>query len=132
MKVTVDTNVLLRAFLRDNAAQARTASRILQEAEVIAIPIACLCELVWVLGRLYRLRREEIADLLESLLNTQNVAVNRAAVSAGLSVYREGGDFADGVIAWEGEWLGSEIFVSFDKKAVAVLKNQGVAARLLA
>jgi hypothetical protein len=28
-----------------------------------------------------------------------------------------GGDFADGVIAYEGKWLGAETFVSFDKKA---------------
>ncbi len=28
-----------------------------------------------------------------------------------------GGDFADGVIAYEGRWLGGETFVSFDRKA---------------
>ena len=42
-----------------------------------------------------------------------------------------GGDFADGVIAYEGGWLGAETFVSFDKKAVETLKAQGVAARML-
>ena len=42
-----------------------------------------------------------------------------------------GSDFADGVIAYEGQWLGGEIFVSFDQKAVAALKAQGKAARLL-
>jgi predicted nucleic-acid-binding protein len=131
MKVTVDTNVLLRAFLRDDAAQARTASRLLREADLIAVSLSSLCELVWVLRRLYRLQREEIADLLEALLNTENVVTNRAAASAGLLTYRAGGDFADGVIAWDGEWLGGETFVSFDKKAVTVLKKQGITARLI-
>jgi len=131
MKVTVDTNILLRAFLRDDAAQARTASRVLREADLIAVSLSSLCELVWVLRRLYGLQREEIADLLEALLNTENVAINRAAASAGLLAYRAGGDFADGVIAWDGEWLGAETFVSFDKKAVSVLKKQGVAARVV-
>jgi predicted nucleic-acid-binding protein len=28
------------------------------------------------------------------------------------------GEFADGVIAFEGKWFGGETFVSFDKKAV--------------
>jgi predicted nucleic-acid-binding protein len=42
-----------------------------------------------------------------------------------------GGDFADGVIAYEGRWLGAETFVSFDKKAVEMLAAQGQAARLL-
>ena len=40
-----------------------------------------------------------------------------------------GGDFADGVMAWEGAWLGGETFISFDKKAVALLSKRGVAAR---
>jgi predicted nucleic-acid-binding protein len=42
-----------------------------------------------------------------------------------------GGDFADGVIAYEGNWLGGEIFVSFDKKVVALLAAHGQSARLL-
>jgi predicted nucleic-acid-binding protein len=42
-----------------------------------------------------------------------------------------GGDFSDGVIAYEGRWLGAETFVSFDKKAVEMLKEQGEQARLL-
>ena len=47
------------------------------------------------------------------------------------SVLAAGGDFADGVIAYEGNWLGGETFVSFDKKAVALLTAQGQSARLL-
>ena len=42
-----------------------------------------------------------------------------------------GGDFADGVIAYEGNWLGADTFVSFDKKAVKLMEAQGVSARLL-
>ncbi len=40
-----------------------------------------------------------------------------------------GGDFADGAIAYEGRWLGAETFVSFDKEAVKMLREQGVIAR---
>jgi predicted nucleic-acid-binding protein len=42
-----------------------------------------------------------------------------------------GGDFADGVIAFEGKWLGGETFVSFDQQAVALLAAQGESTRLL-
>jgi predicted nucleic-acid-binding protein len=42
-----------------------------------------------------------------------------------------GGDFADGVIAHEGNWLGADTFVSFDKKAVRLIEAQGKSARLL-
>lgn len=40
-----------------------------------------------------------------------------------------GGDFADGVIAYEGEWLGAEEFVSFDPKAVSISRSAGTRAR---
>ena len=49
---------------------------------------------------------------------------NRPAIEAGLAMLDAGGDFADGVIAYEGRWLGAETFVSFDKKAVEMLVKQ--------
>lgn len=57
--------------------------------------------------------------------------MNRPAVEAGLAFLKAGGDFADGVIAYEGSWLGGDTFVSLDKKAVALLTEQGQSARLL-
>ena len=93
MKITVDTNVLVRAVMRDDERQARTAAKLLKEAELIA--------------------------------------VNRPAADAGLAVLNEGGDFADGLIAYEGNWLGGETFVSFDKKAVSLIVKQGQQAKLL-
>ncbi len=57
--------------------------------------------------------------------------MNRPAVEAGLSMLESNGDFADGVIAYEGSWLGGETFVSFDKQAVALLSAVGHHARLL-
>jgi len=52
-------------------------------------------------------------------------------VEAGLALLDAGGDFADGVIAYEGSWLGAEVFVSFDKKAVKLMEAQGETVRLL-
>ena len=43
---------------------------------------------------------------------------------------KAGGDFADGLIAFEGAWLGGETFVSFDQRAVALLVKQGRPAML--
>jgi predicted nucleic-acid-binding protein len=131
VKVTVDTNLLVRAVMRDDAAQARAASKVLTAAEVIAIALPCLCEFVWVLRKVYSLTTEDIAAAIRVLLAVANVQVNRPAVEAGLSMLEAGGDFADGVIAFEGTWLGGETFVSFDKRAVALLTASGQAARLL-
>lgn len=132
MKVSVDTNVLARAVLQDDAAQGEAASRLLREANLIAVPLPCLCELVWILRRGARLSKEDVAQTLRDLLAAGNVEMNRPAVEAGLAVFEAGGDFADGVIAFEGSWLGGETFVSFDTKAVELISAQGQAARLLA
>jgi predicted nucleic-acid-binding protein len=131
VNVAVDTNVLVRAVMRDDAAQARTAAKVLTDAEVIAVALPCLCEFVWVLRKVYSLKAEDIAAAIRALLAAANVQVNRPAAEAGLSMLEANGDFADGVIAYEGTWLGGETFVSFDKRAVALLAAQGQAARVL-
>jgi predicted nucleic-acid-binding protein len=48
-----------------------------------------------------------------------------------MTVLNAGGDFADGLIACEGSWLGGDTFVSFDKKAVSLLTEQGQQTKLL-
>jgi predicted nucleic-acid-binding protein len=131
MKITADTNVLLRAVVPDDEAQQRVAIEMLSSAEVVAISVLSLCEFAWVLGRRYGVARDEIGAAIRRLANTRNVVLNRPAVEAGLSVLDAGGDFADGVIAYDGAWLGGECFVSFDKRAVRLVTAQGQAARLL-
>ncbi len=101
----------------------------MKDAELIAVSITCLCEVVWVLRRVYGFGQDDIATALGALLNTANVAVNRPAVEAGLAILKTGGDFADGVIAYEGRWLGGETFVSFDRKAVELIAKQGGQAK---
>jgi predicted nucleic-acid-binding protein len=131
VKVVVDTNVLVRAVVRDDAAQARVAAKVLMNADSIAVALPCLCEFVWVLRKVYSLQTEDIAAAIRALLAAANVQVNRPAVDAGLSMLEANGDFADGVIAYEGTWLGGETFISFDKQAVALLTAHGQPARLL-
>ena len=131
MKVTVDTNVLVRAVVRDDPAQASIAAKVLTDAELIAVALQCLCEFVWVLRRVYDFQPSDASAAIRALLAAANVEVNRPAVEAGLAVLEAGGDFADGIIAYEGNWLGGKTFVSFDKKAVALLSAQDQSALLL-
>lgn len=131
MKVAVDTNVLVRAVVRDDAVQARVAVKVLTGADLIAVALPCLCEFVWVLRKVYSFKSADAAAAIRALMAAANVEMNRPAVEAGLAVLNAGGDFADGAIAYEGSWLGGETFVSFDRTAVALLAAQGQAARLL-
>lgn len=132
MKPIVDTNVLIRAVVEDDRKQAEAAVRLLRRAKMIAVSLTCLCEFVWVLRRVYGFEREDVLAAMDALLQARNVVVNRPAVDAGLAALRAGGDFADGVIVWEGRWLGGESFASFDKRAVALLKKQRHPTTLLA
>jgi predicted nucleic-acid-binding protein len=131
MKITADTNLLLRDALQDNRQQARLAAKVLESSELVAIPVPVLCEFVWVLRQGYKKPVADVAGAIRRLLVSANVVTDRLAVEAGLEVLEGGGDFADGVIAYEGNWLGSDEFVSFDRKAVARVKALGVPARLL-
>jgi predicted nucleic-acid-binding protein len=81
--------------------------------------------------RSYKIGFADIAATIQDLINGANVVVNRPAAEAGLAMLIAGGDFADGVIAYEGSWLGADTFVSFDKKAVGLLEAHGKSARLL-
>jgi predicted nucleic-acid-binding protein len=132
MKVSVDTNVLARAILQDDPEQCSLARKLLRDASLIAVSLPCLCELVWILRQGAKLSNEDIAAAIRSLLNVGNVVMNRPAVETGLAVLDQGGDFADGIMAHEGQWFGGETFVSFDRKAVSVLSSQGLDASLLA
>ena len=90
-----------------------------------------LCELVCVLARGYNIPGTDIARAARRLIGTVTVAVNRPAAEAGLAMLEDGGDFADGVIAFEGKWLGGEAFVSFGRRAAKFLGAKVLAARLL-
>ena len=131
MIVVADTNVLVRAAVQDDARQAQLARGAMSGPDRIVMTVPALCEFVWVLSKSYRLGGAEIAIAIRRLISADNVDADYPAVEADLAVLEAGGDFADGVIAYEGRRMGAEAFVSFDRKAVRVLEAQGDVARLL-
>ena len=128
LNITADTNVLVRAVVQDDARQASQAQALLGQAAVIAIPVPVFCEFAWVLRRTYNRTTDEIATAIRAFIDSETVATDLPAVEAGLRVLQAGGDFADGVSAHQGESLGGSVFVSFDRRAVARLKERGVEA----
>ncbi len=131
VRITVDTNVLVRAIVEDDSKQAKIAQAALAKADLIAIPSPTLCEFVWVLSRGYGIADAEIVQAIRQLMASAKVEANRPAVTAGLAALEQGGDFADGVIAFEGASLGADTFASFDQDAVKLLKRQGIGVLLL-
>ncbi|ESQ87369.1 hypothetical protein ABAC460_20310 [Asticcacaulis sp. AC460] len=126
MKISVDTNVLVRLIVGDDNTQQAKAAEILDAADLVAISVHTLCEFAWVLQSRYKIAKVDIGSAMRGILNMKNVVANRPTIEAGLLMLDAGGDFADGVIAFDGRWLGGETFVSFDRKAVTLLEAAGV------
>ena len=128
VRITADTNVLVRSVVRDDTAQAAAAQALLLRATVIAVPVPVFCELAWVLRRGYGYGTGDIAAAIEAIAGIDTVITDSPAVDAGLAALRAGGDFADGSIADQGERLGGVVFASFDRGAVARLLGRGASA----
>ncbi|RWX79398.1 PIN domain-containing protein [Neorhizobium lilium] len=121
----LDTNILLRAALDDDPRQSNIAQGCLADADEIAIPLPVFCEFVWVLSRSYKLRKEMVISAVLRLINSSNVTCDEEAVEAGLAFLQAGGDFADGVIEFEGRKLGGTRFVTFDRQAASIVRDKG-------
>ena len=117
-KIAVDTNVLVRYFTWDDEAQGEIAAEVIENAAALIVPLVVLCEFVWVLQRAYRYSRAEIHDLVSRLAQMRTVELDRPATEAGLAMLAKGGDFADGVIAYESQSSRCDRLVTFDENFV--------------
>lgn len=117
----VDTNVLLRLVLVDDHEQVRAVRRLTRELasanEALFVTSIVFCEFVWVLRRVYKLSRDEVADALEKLLESDHVVAERGDETRGaLELYRAGpGDFADYLIGLVSTSAGCRDTVTFDQ-----------------
>ncbi len=60
-RIAVDTNVLMRFIARDDEAQAQAAASVLASADAIVVSNVVFTEAVWVLRRVYRFPRADVA-----------------------------------------------------------------------
>ncbi len=117
----LDTNVLVRYLVQDDATQAKRAAKEIETGsdagEVFFIADVVVCELVWVLDRAYRYSRAQIGEALEGVLQTRSFSfADKDLLWQGLGDYKKGrGDFADYVIGRLGEKSGCDKTVSFDR-----------------
>lgn len=119
--IALDTNLVVRLLIQDDAAQARAVERLLVRARRDGTPLfvadIVLCEIVWVLTRRARLPRQVIAAALDRLLETEMIVVPRLdVVRRALVAYRDGaGDFADYLIREQALAAGADHVVTFDR-----------------
>lgn len=129
MIIAIDTNILIRVITEDDPEQSRRAQQELVAVDQVIVPTHVLCEVVWLLSGRYQHARADLIDVIETILATRTMLVDHDAIASGLALLKAGGDFADGVIAHQGRAAGAEVFVSFDAKAIKLLRQQGLPAR---
>jgi predicted nucleic-acid-binding protein len=117
--------------MEDDPAQRSAAHQVVSEADLVAVPVPVICEFAWVLRSSYGVSLSDVARAVRGIITRSNVTVDHAAVQAGLAMTDNGGDFADGAIAAMGLAMGADQFVTFDRRAAAVLSGHGIPARLL-
>ena len=121
----LDTNVIVRFLMKDDAEQAALATKVFAEFTTAAPGFVCrevLVELVWVLQKIYRLPRTDIADAIEGLLGARELLMEAAdRVAIAVDRYRKGGPgLADQMIALAGQGAGCQATVTFDRKATGL------------
>lgn len=93
--ISVDTNVVLRLILADDADQV-AAIRAMMARTSLFLTLTVLLETGWVLESRYRMTRQSVADALTSVIDLDGVEVaRRALVQWAVSRYRSGADWAD-------------------------------------
>lgn len=91
----VDTNVLARYYLRDDAAQARIADTILSAGDVF-VPKTVVLELEWVLRAVAEQPAKKVIDCLAHLIALPGITVeDHDQIELALGHCRKGIDFAD-------------------------------------
>lgn len=116
--VAADTNVWARAYLNDDAAQARKARAAIETAcssDGVFVPLIVLAELFWVLKGKWK--KERVLTTIENLLETDGVVIESPSLAAtALKEARAGSaGFADLLIAHVSFAGGAREILTFDK-----------------
>lgn len=120
---SLDTNVLVRYLVRDDARQLALAKRLIQAAlragQTLYVPITVILELEWVLRSNFGFDKEQIANAISSLLASVELSFeSEAAAEVALALYqRSRADFADCVHVALAHAAGESPLWTFDRAA---------------
>lgn len=121
--IGLDTNVLARYIMQDDARQSALATRLVESLSAESpgfVALVSVVELAWVLDSAYGLDRTQLVEAFEAMLRTKEIVVERAeTVWKALRVFQSGNaDFADCLIERSASAAGCERTMTFDRGAV--------------
>lgn len=122
----IDTNVVVRYLLADDAKQASAARRLVERG-ACWVSLTVLLETEWVLRGAAGLRRERVHEALLAFAGLPTVSIEQPECAAkALALLAAGMDFADALHACVAEHAGCEAFVTFDRRLTARAKKAGL------
>jgi len=119
----LDSNVIVRYVVQDDPRQSALASEFIENKCTTENPgfinTIVLCELVWVLKRAYKYPKDLIVEVLNTLLDSKELKVEKATdARQAVLLYAQGqADFSDYLIAVYNKREGCDYTVTLDKKA---------------
>jgi predicted nucleic-acid-binding protein len=121
--IGLDTNVVVRYLTHDDPTQTAAAMKVMNLLSADApgfLSLIVIAELVWVLESFYRFRRNEIEQVIDTLLRSKELIIERAdIVSQALRVFRSSrADFADCLIERCAHAAECQYTLTFDQHAV--------------
>lgn len=116
--ISIDTNILARAFLEDDPDQAKASKKLMESAakdNQLFISSYALLEFVWVL-KVKKFTRKEIYEAIITLTDSPGITIGQREVIlfAAEKFYKGKADFGDYMILSEGERYGAKILKTFD------------------
>jgi predicted nucleic-acid-binding protein len=121
--IGIDTNVLIRVIVADDARQANAARNFIRDRctpdDPGFVSNLVLAEVAWTLAAGYGYSRQQIADAIEGIMETTQLQIESSVdASAALMEYRVGpADFADCLIGQTNRTSRCTHTVTFDRKA---------------
>ncbi|WP_322027941.1 type II toxin-antitoxin system VapC family toxin [Burkholderia sp. BCC1977] len=128
--IGLDTNVLVRYFAQDDEVQSKKATLLMESLSAERpgyVSQVALVEVVWVLGRCYGVEREQMKDIIDSMIATKELIIESAdTVRKALRVFAASAkaDFADCLIERSGHVAECEYTATFDVTASKVAGMQ--------
>jgi predicted nucleic-acid-binding protein len=121
--IGLDTNVMVRYIMQDDAKQSPLANRLIESLSAQTpgfVTVVSIVELAWVLGSAYGLDRSQLVAAVEALLRTKEIVVERAElVWKALRLFGStNGDFADCLIERCAAAAGCDRTMTFDRGSV--------------
>lgn len=120
----LDTNVVIRLLVGDDAAQALVAEELVK-TEPCTVSMSVLMECEWVLRACYALQAITIEASFRDLLNLQNISAAETVLAQRvLDAYASGLDFADALHA--AQCPDGQRLVTFDKNFAKNARKAGL------